>query len=276
MIDLANFTIFAIVKQILNRETMGERPLILVSNDDGYKAKGVNCLARVLKDFGDVVVVAPHTGRSGKGCAITSEVPVKVVKVFEEPGLEIYSCTGTPSDCVKLACHAVLSRRPDMVVGGINHGDNSSVNAHYSGTMGVVLEGCMKGIPSVAFSLCSHDDDADFAPTYDVIRKVVSQVLERGLPTGSCLNVNFPDSPAYAGVKVCRQATGAWVNEWESHNHPRGGEWWWLTGEYVVEEDDEAADRVALSNNFVAITPTKIDFTDYTLLESMKEWNLDV
>lgn len=255
---------------------MGERPLILVSNDDGYKAKGVNCLARVLKEFGDVVVVAPHTGRSGKGCAITSEVPVKVVKVFEEPGLEIYSCTGTPSDCVKLACHAVLSRRPDMVVGGINHGDNSSVNAHYSGTMGVVLEGCMKGIPSVAFSLCSHDDDADFAPTYDVIRKVVSQVLERGLPTGSCLNVNFPDSPAYAGVKVCRQATGAWVNEWESHNHPRGGEWWWLTGEYVVEEDDEAADRVALSNNFVAITPTKIDFTDYTLLESMKEWNLDV
>lgn len=255
---------------------MSDRPLILVSNDDGYKAKGVNCLARVLMEFGDVVVVAPHTGRSGKGCAITSEVPVKVKKVHEEPGLEIHSCTGTPSDCVKLACHAVLSRRPDLVVGGINHGDNSSVNAHYSGTMGVVLEGCMKGIPSIAFSLCSHDDDADFAPAYDVIRRIVSEVLERGLPIGSCLNVNFPDSPVYAGVKVCRQATGTWVNEWESHNHPRGGEWWWLTGEYVVEDDDEAADCVALSENFVAITPTKIDFTDYALLESMKEWNLDI
>ncbi len=273
VIDLTNFTIFASTNGY-KTYMMIDRPLILVSNDDGYKAKGVNCLAKVLMEFGDVVVVAPHTGRSGKGCAITSEVPVKVEKVHSEPGLEIYSCTGTPSDCVKLACHAVVSRPPTLVVGGINHGDNSSVNAHYSGTMGVVLEGCMKGIPSVAFSLCSHDPDADFTPTYDVIRKVVSAVLEHGLPKGSCLNVNFPDSPSYSGVRICRQAVGSWVNEWEAHRHPRGGEWWWLTGEYVVEEDDEAADRVALGNNFVAITPTKIDFTDYTLLESMKGWEL--
>lgn len=273
VIDLTNFTIFASTNGY-KTYMMIDRPLILVSNDDGYKAKGVNSLAKVLMEFGDVVVVAPHTGRSGKGCAITSEVPVKVEKVHSEPGLEIYSCTGTPCDCVKLACHAVVSRPPTLVVGGINHGDNSSVNAHYSGTMGVVLEGCMKGIPSVAFSLCSHDPDADFTPTYDVIRKVVSAVLEHGLPKGSCLNVNFPDSPSYSGVRICRQAVGSWVNEWEAHRHPRGGEWWWLTGEYVVEEDDEAADRVALDNNFVAITPTKIDFTDYTLLESMKGWGL--
>lgn len=273
VIDLTNFTIFASTNGY-KTYMMIDRPLILVSNDDGYKAKGVNCLAKVLMEFGDVVVVAPHTGRSGKGCAITSEVPVKVEKVHSEPGLEIYSCTGTPCDCVKLACHAVVSRPPTLVVGGINHGDNSSVNAHYSGTMGVVLEGCIKGIPSVAFSLCSHDPDADFTPTYDVIRKVVSAVLEHGLPKGSCLNVNFPDSPSYSGVRICRQAVGSWVNEWEAHRHPRGGEWWWLTGEYVVEEDDEAADRVALDNNFVAITPTKIDFTDYTLLESMKGWGL--
>lgn len=253
---------------------MNERPLILVSNDDGYRAKGINSLARVLMEFGDVVVVAPHTGRSGKGCAITSEVPVKVELVSEEPGLKVYSCTGTPCDCVKIACHCVLGRLPDLVVGGINHGDNSAVNAHYSGTMGIVLEGCMKGIPSVAFSLCSHDPDADFTPTYDVIRKVVAMVLERGLPKGSCLNVNFPDSPSYAGVKVCRQAMGRWVNEWGSHQHPRGGEWWWLTGEFALEENDPSADRVALDNNYVAITPTTIDFTDYRLLQDMQGWGL--
>lgn len=251
---------------------MNERPLILVSNDDGYRAKGINSLARVLMEFGDVVVVAPHTGRSGKGCAITSEVPVKVELVSEEPGLKVYSCTGTPCDCVKIACHCVLDRLPDLVVGGINHGDNSAVNAHYSGTMGIVLEGCMKGIPSVAFSLCSHDPDADFTPTYDVIRKVVAMVLERGLPKGSCLNVNFPNSPSYAGVKVCRQAMGSWVNEWGSHQHPRGGEWWWLTGEFALEENDPSADRVALDNNYVAITPTTIDFTDYRLLQDMQGW----
>ena len=130
----------------------------------------------------------------------------------------------------------------------------------------------MKGIPSVAFSLCSHDPDADFSPTYDVIRKVVAMVLERGLPKGSCLNVNFPDSPSYAGVKVCRQAMGRWVNEWGSHQHPRGGEWWWLTGEFALEENDPLADRVALDNNYVAITPTTIDFTDYRLLQDMQGW----
>ena len=140
--------------------------------------------------------------------------------------------------------------------------------------MGVVLEGCMKGIPSIAFSLCSHDADADFTPTYGVIRNVVAQVLERGLPAGSCLNVNFPDSPKYAGVRVCRQAKGNWQNEWAAHEHPRGGEWWWLTGDFVVEENDPMSDRVALSNNYVAITPTTIDFTDYRLLKEMQEWEL--
>jgi 5'-nucleotidase len=132
----------------------------------------------------------------------------------------------------------------------------------------------MKGIPSIAFSLCSHDADADFTPTYDVIRKIVSAVLERGLPVGSCLNVNFPDTPTYAGVKVCRQAAGNWVNEWAAHDHPRGGEWWWLTGEFVVGDDDPSADRVALDNNYVTITPTRIDLTDYSLLEDMKQWGL--
>lgn len=251
---------------------MNEKPLILVSNDDGYLAKGINSLVTVLKEFGEVIVVAPHTGRSGKGCAITSENPIKVELVSNEPGVKVYSCTGTPSDCVKVACHAFVPRLPDLVIGGINHGDNSAINAHYSGTMGVVLEGCMKGIPSIAFSLCSHDTDADFTPTFNVIRKVVANVLEKGLPKGSCLNVNFPDTPTYAGVKVCRQASGAWVNEWESHEHPRGGKWWWLTGEFVVEEQCPDADRVALDNNYVTITPTKIDFTDYALLESMRDW----
>jgi 5'-nucleotidase len=142
--------------------------------------------------------------------------------------------------------------------------------------MGVVLEGCMKGIPSIAFSLCSHDADADFTPTYDVIRKIVTKVLEKGLPKGSCLNVNFPDSPSYAGVKVCRQAMGRWVNEWEVKDDPRGsnGKWLFLTGEFVVDDTDPEADRVALDNNYVTITPISIDMTDYKLLAEMKQWNL--
>ena len=107
-----------------------KKPLILVSNDDGYSAKGINSLIGVLAEFGEVVVMAPDTGRSGKGCAITSETPIKYSLVSRTDGIEVYSCTGTPVDCVKLACDALLDRRPDLVVGGINHGDNSSVNAH--------------------------------------------------------------------------------------------------------------------------------------------------
>ena len=136
------------------------------------------------------------------------------------------------------------------------------------------MEGCMKGIPSVAFSLCSHDADADFAPTYNVIRSVVANVLERGLPYGSCLNVNFPDCEEYKGVKICRQAYGNWVNEWAAHDHPRGGQWWWLTGEFQIDDTDENSDRVALNNGYVAITPTKIDLTDYSLMDEMKGWGL--
>lgn len=254
---------------------MTERPLILISNDDGYSAKGIGVLMNVLTEFGEVVVVAPHTGRSGKGCAITSENPIKYWEVKNTPQLKVYACTGTPVDCVKLAFHTILERRPALVVGGINHGDNSAVNAHYSGTMGIVFEGCMKEIPSIAFSLCSHDAGADFTPTIPYIRKIVSEVLQRGLPVGSCLNVNFPDSSSYAGVKVCRQANGQWINEWGAHNHPNGGQWYWLTGSFECKDTAADADRVALDNNYATITPTRIDVTDYSLLESMKEWNLD-
>ena len=261
-----------IYDQIINE--MNNRPLILVSNDDGYKAQGINTLIDILTEFGDVIAVAPHIGRSGKGCAITSETPLKVTKVAERPGVEIYSCTGTPCDCVKLACHAITPRRPDLIIGGINHGDNSAVNAHYSGTMGVVFEGCMKDIPSIAFSHCSHSAEIDFTPTFPIIRSIVTEVLKRGLPKGSCLNVNFPDTTEYAGIKICRQAMGNWINEWEAHDHPRGGKWWWLTGEFKTNETDCEADRIALNNNFVTITPTKIDVTDYTLMEEMKSWNL--
>ena len=130
-----------------------EKPLILLSNDDGVEAKGLNELIRGLRGMGEIIVMAPDGPRSGASGAITSEHPVKYYKVREEEDLTVYKCTGTPVDCVKLALHTVVPRRPDVVIGGINHGDNSSVNVHYSGTMGVVIEGCLKGISSIGYSL---------------------------------------------------------------------------------------------------------------------------
>ena len=133
-----------------------EKPLILVSNDDGVMAKGINELVKFLRPLGDIVVMAPDAPRSGSGCALTVTQPVHYQLVKKEVGLTVYKCSGTPTDCIKLARNTVLDRIPDLVVGGINHGDNSATNVHYSGTMGVVFEGCLNGIPSIGFSLCNH------------------------------------------------------------------------------------------------------------------------
>lgn len=250
------------------------RPLILISNDDGYRAKGINELIETLRDVADLVVMAPDGPRSGAACAMTSEQPVRYYKVKEEEGLVVYRCTGTPVDCVKLALHT-MQRRPDIVLGGINHGDNSSVNVHYSGTMGVVLEGCMKGIPSIGFSLCDHAPDVNFKPMLPYVKNIVLSVLKHRLPQGVCLNVNAPVADAYKGVRICRQTQGVWENEWKCCPHPRGGEYYWLTGNYrITEGNSPDNDHWALDNGYIAITPVQIDMTAYQVMEELKNWNL--
>lgn len=251
-----------------------EKPLILISNDDGITAKGINELIRMLRPVGELVVMAPDAPRSGAACSLTVVTPVRYTLFKKEDGLTAYACSGTPVDCVKLALHAVLRRTPDLVVGGINHGDNSAVNVHYSGTMGVVLEGCMKGIPSVGFSLCDHNADADFAPLTPYVQGITRQILEHGLPEGVCLNVNFPQAPAFKGVKVCRQTRGRWQKEWIPCPHPYKANYYWLTGSFQRMEMGEDSDAWALKHDYVAITPVQIDITAYEMMERMKEWNL--
>lgn len=256
---------------------MQEKPLILISNDDGVHAKGINQLIQVLRPIGELVVMAPDSPRSGASAAITSQESVSFSLVSEGNGVHIYQCTGTPTDCVKLALETVVPRKPDLVIGGINHGDNSAVNVHYSGTMGVVLEGCMKGISSIGFSLCDHDPDADFSAALPFIVHITRQVLEHGLPSGVCLNVNFPQKPPYRGIKVCRQTEGVWEHEWCHCLHPRSGEkLYWITGHFKNNEPHrQDNDKWALDNGFVAITPTQIDMTAYAMISQMnKEWNL--
>ena len=245
-----------------------KRPLILISNDDGYQAKGINQLVDMLRDLADILVCAPDAARSGFSCAFSATTPLLLTKRHEEEGVEIWSSNGTPTDCVKLALSELLDgRKPDMVAGGINHGDNASVNTHYSGTMGVVLEGCMKHIPSVAFSLCDHDDDADFEPLRPYIRKMTEQVLADGLPKGVCLNVNFPKCPSFKGVRVCRMCQGSWIQEITTCHHPRGYDYYWMVGHYLNDEPEaDDTDRWALDHGYVAVTPTRIDVTAYDCL----------
>ena len=254
-----------------------EKPLILVSNDDGVMAKGINELVKFLRPLGEIIVMAPDAPRSGSGCALTVTQPVHYQLVKKEVGLTVYKCSGTPTDCIKLARNTVLDRTPDLIVGGINHGDNSATNVHYSGTMGVVIEGCLKGISSIGYSLCNHFADADFSSSLPYIRRITEQVLEHGLPLGICLNVNFPDTASLKGVRICRQTNGAWINEWKRSLHPRGGEYFWLTGEFDnYEPEAEDSDHWALGHGYVAVTPTQIDVTAYGMMNELKNWNLEV
>jgi 5'-nucleotidase len=251
------------------------RPLILISNDDGYEAKGINSLIDMLASMGDILVCAPDGARSGFSCAFSAEQPLRLTLRRREPGVEVWSCNGTPVDCVKMALDNIADRRPNLVIGGINHGDNSSVNSHYSGTMGVVMEGCMKYIPSVAFSLCDFRADADFEPMRPLIRDITKRVLKEGLPQGVCLNVNFPLVSVYHGVKVCRMCRGTWGQEVTKCHHPRGYDYWWMVGQYTNDEPDaEDTDRWALENGYVAITPTQIDLTAYQVIDMIKSWGL--
>ena len=253
-------------------------PLILISNDDGYEAKGINCLIDMVKDYGDVLVCAPEGARSGMACAFTAGAPLTLTFRHKSDGVEVWSCNGTPVDCVKMALAELCPRKPDLVIGGINHGDNGSVNTHYSGTMGVVMEGCMKYIPSVAFSLCNSSADADFSPLEALIRQITQRVLSEGLPSGICLNVNFPDLQSerdYRGVRICRMAKGTWQNEVTKCHHPRGYDYWWMVGRYCNDEPEaDDTDNWALNHGYVAITPTRIDVTAYEAMEQLKTWGL--
>ena len=241
------------------------KKLILISNDDGYQAKGINCLVDMVRDLADIVVCAPDGPRSGYACAFSATKPLTLTKQHEEEGLQVWSSNGTPVDCVKLALQEICPRRPDMVIGG---------------TMGITLEGCMKYIPSVAFSLCDFRADADFEPMRDYVRRITRKVLSEGLPTGVCLNVNFPitglrgtesEAPHYRGIKMCRMSKGTWGQEIVKCHHPRGYDYYWMVGHYVNDEPDAGdTDRWALDHGYVAVTPTRTDVTAYELMKELE------
>ncbi len=246
---------------------MKNRPLILITNDDGVQAQGISVLTQLMQSLGDVIVVAPTSARSGSACAITPINPVRLTCLNEQPGLSIWSCSGTPVDCVKLALEKVVPRCPDLLVSGINHGDNASVSLHYSGTIGAVLEACMKGVPAVGYSLRTRQQQCDFTPYEQVILDVARHVLEHGLQRDVCLNVNFPVTEQLRGVSVCRMARGNWLQEWAPTANE--GEFT-LTGYFTnLEPEAEDTDYWALDHEMAAITPLQLDMTHYPSLAAL-------
>ena len=252
---------------------MREEKLILVTNDDGYDSKGLAAAVEVARAFGRVVVVAPETTQSGMSQAITMYNPLYLRCVRKEEGLEVYSFSGTPVDCVKMAFDYLLrDERVDLVISGINHGSNSAVNVLYSGTMGAAIEGSFYDCPSVGLSLDDHRDDADFDAAVVYGKQIVGDILAAEIELPLCLNVNVPVGrpETIKGIRLCRQNRGFWREEFYRHEDPRGREYFWLTGEFVNGEPEaEDTDEWALANSYVAVVPVQTDLTDYRQLKNL-------
>jgi 5'-nucleotidase len=248
--------------------------LILISNDDGFDAKGIKELTKAVAPLGDIVVIAPDGPRSGMSSAITSIQPIQIKLLEEKPGLKIYSCTGTPVDCVKLGINQILDKKPDLIVTGINHGSNASICVLYSGTMGAAIEGCIFGIPSIGFSLTDYHPDADFKNAAHYANLVSKKILKEGLPRGICLNVNVPNTDNVKGIRICNQTEGQWIKEFYT-TEENGELQYWLTGEFDnFEPDNQDSDEWALANGYVSVVPTQIDMTAHKMIDKLKHWEL--
>ena len=248
---------------------------ILITNDDGIAAPGIKALTEVMHELGEIYIIAPDSAQSGMGHAITINSTLELKHIPGFLGTEnAYSCTGTPVDCVKTGVHEVMKTRPNLCVSGINHGSNSSINVIYSGTMSAAVEGGIEGIPSIGFSLCNYSWDANFENIKPFIKKIALEVLEKGLPEGVILNVNFPKTDNIKGIKICRQAKAAWEEEFDKRTNPMGKEYYWLTGKFVNHDNGEDTDEWALANDYISIVPVHFDLTAYHAIQQLNSWNL--
>ena len=257
-----------------------KKPLILLTNDDGITAPGLRSLIQFMKEIGEVVVVAPDSPQSGMGHAITIDNMLysKKVVIDKEKGAPLeYSCSGTPADCVKLGLQEILDKRPDLVVSGINHGSNSSINVIYSGTMSAAIEAGIEGIPAIGFSLCDYSWNADFSAVGEFAKKIVLEALKNGIPKGTVLNVNIPKTTGLPpkGIKVCRQAKANWKESFDKRKSPTGKEYYWLTGEFELLDKGEDTDEYALSQGYISVVPTQFDLTAHHTIQHINNWNLN-
>ncbi len=277
---------------------MQQKPLeILITNDDGYTSKGIEFLAEVLSEYGNVTVVAPNEVQSGMSAALSLGKVLRMekrsCKLLENGNrVDVYSLTGSPADCVKFAMNKMyraggseimerdpLDRgyKPDIIFSGINHGSNASVASVYSGTLGAAAEGTLYGVKSVGLSINTHNPQPDFTQIDPFLRTIIEKSIEKDFPEGIYLNVNFPaiESGRIKGFKFASQGKGVWLKEFEQRKDPHGRDYYWMTGEFTNREEGCTGDHNLLEEGYITIVPHRVDSTDYQALSMMEnEWGL--
>ncbi len=249
---------------------------ILLTNDDGIHARGLEALYCELKDIAEVKIVAPEVEQSAVGHAITIYNPLRVTEVFKQEDFFGYGINGTPADCVKLGANVIFSQPPDLVVSGINLGMNAGDCIIYSGTVSAATEAVILGIPAIAVSLASYDAKADFSYAASFIKKLAEQVYKNGLPPETLLNVNVPAvSPEdIDGVCITRQGRFTFKDVFVKRHDPKGRTYYWLENEDIKVDPGSDYDLNVIKQNKISITPIKYDLTDYNYLENLKKWDI--
>ncbi len=250
-----------------------ERPLILVSNDDGIFSPGIKALAEAAAEHGEVVVVAPDRQQSAVGHAVTVSAPLRSQPFVIDNRFQGQAVSGTPADSVKLAHDQLLERKPDLVVSGINHGSNAGINIIYSGTVSAATEGTILGYHSIAVSCTSFDEDADLSGPKEAASRVIRYVLDHGLPRGVTLNLNVPAGPL-KGIRWARQANSRYVEEFEGRLDPNNRYYYWMTGRLKLLEQEEDNDVNVLEQGYASLTPIQYDLTSYPLLKELENIQL--
>lgn len=247
---------------------------ILITNDDGYAAKGLRKLVSLMRTLGDVTLISTDKVMSAKSHSCTIHERLYVRLVQQEEGFIEYRSNGTPVDCVKLAYQKLMPELPDLVVSGINHGMNAATTVVYSGTIGAVIEACMNGLNAIGFSLFSLNPDADFDHLDIAVLEIAKRVLKEGLPKGVCLNVNFPrrSEEPLKGIKVCRQAACRWVEYFKDHFDENGEQYYDLEGTFESDDIMPDTDLWALQHNYVSLVPLCFDWTAHSSIEPMKSF----
>jgi 5'-nucleotidase len=250
---------------------------ILVSNDDGIQSPGLRALVRALRGWGEIWIVAPDREQSAVGHAITLSEPIRLFPWTPIEGTEhSFAISGTPADCVKLAITELMPKAPDLVISGINRGENTGISVIYSGTVSAATEGTINGIPSIAVSLGSFVSDR-FEDAALIARHIAEEVAVRGLPDATLLNVNVPDLPRglMKGIRVTKQGRARFQETFMKRADPRGKTYYWMDGDKVPLEETDT-DGTALHEGYVTVTPIYLDFTHYEFLTQLEQWPLAV
>lgn len=245
--------------------------IILITNDDGVRAEGLLTLGRALTDLGRVIIVAPEHEQSASSHAITLDKPLRI----NQYETDRYGVSGTPTDCVLLAVHGILDRRPDLIVSGINLGPNMGEDVTYSGTVAAAIEGSILGIPSIAVSVVSWDP-VPFETAAELSRYLAVEMLEHHIPQASLWNVNVPPIPAgeLKGIRITRLGSRVYNDIITKKKDPRGKDYFWIGGGDPGWDTGKDTDFTAVTEGYISVTPLRLDLTDYKAIFDLQKWNL--